>query len=138
MNDNELHALESQLRRLRPRASSEFFEARLEAALETRRPRAGFALLRAVAAAGFAAGVAWLAALSPEMSAVDRVALRPLAAEEVLQSARDEGLVTLDDGTTAQRLRLRYLETLSWSGGGRTLTLMAQREELRIVPVTAY
>jgi hypothetical protein len=138
MNDNELHALEFQLRRLRPRASSEFFEARLEAALETRRPRAGFPLLRAMAAAGFAAGVAWLAALSPEMSAVDRVALRPLAAEEVLQSARDEGLVTLDDGTTAQRLRLRYLETLSWSGDGRTLTLMAQREELRLVPVTAY
>ena len=139
MND-ELKALESQLSRLRPVAPSEFFEARMGAALETtKRARGGFAVVRIVAAAGFAAAVAWLAAFSPDVAAVRRPdVLRPVAAEEMLQSADDEGLMTLEDGSLARRVRLRFVETRSWSGAGKTLTWTMPREELRIVPVMSY
>jgi hypothetical protein len=136
MND-ELKELEFELSRLRPRVPSEFFEARVEAALE-KRPRTGRVLLRGLAAAGFAAAVAWLAAFAPGLAEPRGVALRPVAAEEMLQSAQDEGLMTLDDGSLARRLRLRYVETLRWSGEGRTLTWTAPRDEVRIVPVMTY
>lgn len=136
MND-ELNELEFELSRLRPREPSEFIEARVEAALENRR-KPGFALMRGVAAAGFAAAVAWLVAFSPGMAEPRGAALEPVVAEETLQSAQDEGLMTLDDGSLAQRMRLRYVETVSWSGGGRTLTWTAPREELRIMPVMTY
>lgn len=135
--NNELEELEFELSRLRPRAPSEFFEVRVGTALETRRG-AGHALLRGFAAAGFAAAVAWMAALSPDSAGLRGAVLRPVVAEETLQSAQDEGLMTLDDGSLAQRLRIRYVETLCWSGGGRTLTWTAPREELRIVPVATY
>jgi hypothetical protein len=136
MNE-ELQELEFELRRLRPRAPSEFFDARVGAALESRE-HAGFACLRGLAAAGFAAGVAWLAALAPSTIDPAQVALRPVEAQELLQSAQAEGWVTLDDGTKAQQLRLRYLETVRWSDGDRTLTWTLPREELRILPVAAY
>ncbi len=136
MND-ELHELENELRRLRPRAPSEFFEARVEAALESKKS-AGFVWLRGLVAAGFAAAVAWATAFSPGMPDAPKRGLQPVAVHNEVQSARDEGLVTLDDGTTAQRLRIRYLETVRWSDGGYTLTWTAPCEQLRIVPVTAY
>ncbi|MGC4072123.1 MAG: hypothetical protein QM760_06325 [Nibricoccus sp.] len=135
--NNELEELEFELSRLRPRAPSEFLEVRVESALENR-GSAGRAMLRGFAAAGFAAVVAWMAALSPDAAVPGGAALRPVVAEETLQSAQDEGLMTLDDGSLAQRLRLRYVETLCWSGGGRTLTWTAPREELRILPVATY
>jgi hypothetical protein len=137
MMNEELQELEFELRRLRPRAPSEFFDARVEAALETR-GRVRVSIVRGVAAAGFAAGVAWLAALGPGTASRAGVALRPVEAQETLQSAREEGWVTLDDGTKARQLRLRYLETVRWSDGHRTLTWTQPREELRILPVAAY
>jgi hypothetical protein len=136
--NNELEELEFELSRLRPRAPSEFLEARVGAALEKNRPGAGAVFLRGLAGAGFAAAIAWLVAFAPGMREARGAALQPMVAEETLQSAQDEGLMTLDDGSKARRLRLRYVETLSWSGGGRTLTWTAPREELRIVPVMAF
>jgi len=136
--NNELEELEFELSRLRPRAPSEFLQARVGAALEKSRRTAGSVLLRGVAGAGFAAAVAWLVTFSPGVPGSRGAALLPVAAEETLQSAQDEGLMTLDDGTKAQRLRLRFVETVSWSDGGRTLTWTAPREELRIVPVMAF
>jgi hypothetical protein len=136
MNE-ELQELEFELRRLRPRATSEFFDARVEAALESH-SRPSLVILRGVAAAGFAACVAWLVALAPGNMGLTEVTLHPVDAQETLQSAQDEGWVTLDDGTKAQQMRLRYLETVRWSDGNRTLTWTLPREELRILPVTAY
>ena len=130
--------LEIELRRLRPRRPSDLIEARLGTALETRARVHASGWLRGLAAACFAAALAWLAALTPR--AIERTPepLRPVAAEETLQSARDEGVVTLADGTPARRLRLHYVNTMSWSGAGRTLTWTSTREELRIVPVATY
>ena len=64
-------------------------------------------------------------------------ALKPVAAENVLVSAKDEGLVTLDDGTPARRERLQYVDTITWRNPrtNASLTWTVPREEVRVVPV---
>lgn len=63
--------------------------------------------------------------------------LKPIAAENLLLTARDEGLVTLDDGTPARRERLQYVDTITWKNPrtNASLTWSVPREEVRIVPV---
>ena len=62
---------------------------------------------------------------------------KPVAAEKVLYAARDEGLVTLEDGTTARRERLSYVDTITWKNPrtNASLTWSVPREEVRVVPV---
>jgi hypothetical protein len=64
--------------------------------------------------------------------------LKPIAAEKVLISADDEGVVILDDGTTARRERLQYVDTITWRNPRTNASLRwtVPREEVRIVPVT--
>ena len=62
---------------------------------------------------------------------------KPVAAEHVLYPASDDGLVTLDDGTSPRRERLRYVDTITWRNP-RTNTSVrwtVPREEVRVVPV---
>lgn len=63
--------------------------------------------------------------------------LKPIAAENVLISATDEGLVTLDDGTRARRERLQYVDTITWKNArtNASLTWSVPREEVRVVPI---
>ena len=63
--------------------------------------------------------------------------LKPVAAENVLISATDEGLVTLDDGTQARRERLQYVDTITWKNArtNASLTWRVPREEVRVVPI---
>jgi hypothetical protein len=63
--------------------------------------------------------------------------LKPVAAENVLVSARDEGLVTLEDGTAARRQRLQFVDTITWRNPrtNSSLRWSVPREEVRIVPV---
>ncbi|MBL9185971.1 MAG: hypothetical protein JNK23_00695 [Opitutaceae bacterium] len=63
--------------------------------------------------------------------------MKPVAAENLLVSVRDEGLVTLDDGTRARRERLHYVDTIVWKNSRThaSLTWSVPREEVRIVPV---
>lgn len=63
--------------------------------------------------------------------------LKPVAAENVLYAASDEGLVTLDDGTTARQERLSYVDTITWKNPltRASLTWSVPREEVRVVPV---
>ena len=63
--------------------------------------------------------------------------LKPVAAENVLVSARDEGLVTLEDGTPARRERLQFVDTITWKNPrtNSSLRWSVPREEVRIVPV---
>ena len=63
--------------------------------------------------------------------------LKPVAAENVLISARDEGLVTLEDGSSARRERLQFVDTITWKNPrtNSSLRWSAPREEVRIVPV---
>lgn len=137
MNE-ELQDLEAELLRLRPRAPSELTEARVQTAMAkaSRRKPAWRQVWRELALAGVAAAVAFLAALPGPRPAGG--ALQPVLVNNEVKAASDDGVVTLDDGTTAWRTRIQYVDTVCWSDGGRTLTLTAPREELRLVPLVAY
>jgi hypothetical protein len=63
--------------------------------------------------------------------------LKPVAAENLLVVASDEGLVTLDDGTPARRERRQYVDTITWKNPrtNASLTWSMPREEVRVVPI---
>jgi hypothetical protein len=62
---------------------------------------------------------------------------KPVAAENVLVSARDEGLITLADGTPARRERLHYVDTITWQNPRTNASLRwsIPREEVRVIPI---
>ncbi len=62
---------------------------------------------------------------------------KPVASENVLYAVRDEGLVTLDDGTAARRERLNYVDTITWKNPRTNASVKwtVPREEIRVVPV---
>jgi len=63
---------------------------------------------------------------------------KPVAAENVLVAASDEGLVMLADGTPARRERLQFVDTITWKNPrtNASLTWRVPREEVRVVPVS--
>lgn len=149
--DDELNALEAELRRLRPVAPPAALARRIArdlapAAPPARRapqPAAGFWPWRwaAVALPAVAAIALLVFAPAPPVArpapAVAADVLKPVAAENVLYAARDEGLVTLADGTTARRARYTYVDTITWKNPrtNAVLTWRVPREEVRVVPV---
>lgn len=147
--DNELENLEAELKRLRPAPSSARLTARVGrelAAAPARRLAASIHWLWAAMLPAAAAAVAMFvqfvppagrAVAVPALAAVDDAPLKPVAAENVLVAARDEGLVTLDDGTPARRERRHYVDTIVWKNPRThaSLTWTVPREEVRIVPV---
>jgi hypothetical protein len=64
----------------------------------------------------------------------------PVSAENVLYDSRDEGLITLDDGTTAHRVFQSYLDTYTWRNPHTNASLRwtVPRDEVRVIPVRAY
>jgi hypothetical protein len=163
--DEDLKLLEAELTRLQPAAPSRALFARVERQLGAaeRAPvvplRAGagaarpawFWALSAPLAAAAALAVMFTrvptdgrapsarAEMARAASAGDdsATALKPVAAENVLYAASDEGFVTLDDGTPARRERLRYVDTITWRNPrtNASLTWSVPRDEVRIVPV---
>ena len=147
--DDELKALETELRSLRPAPVPDRLWRRVAAALDEAPARpAPIADLRwlwsvALPAAAAAALMIWQPGVRPPagepLALGGGVAtLRPVAAENVLVRARDEGFVTLDDGTTARRERFVFLDTITWSNPRTnvSLTWTVPREEVRVVPVS--
>lgn len=65
---------------------------------------------------------------------------RAVSSADYLCGARDEGIVVLDDGVAARKLRLRYVDTvrLRATGGPEAVDVSYPREEIRFVPITAY
>ena len=122
--DNELLELEAELKRLRPLAPSPVAFARVKRALGApRRTWAWAALPLAAALLGFlllgplkqtTAPVAGPPAAIAKIPAVAPVAAKykPVSAENVLYDLRDEGLLTLNDGTTVRRYRGHRLPIL--------------------------
>jgi hypothetical protein len=161
--DDELNAFETELKRLRPAAPSVELAARVGRALAEPVSDNGGPARRAgwpwrllwPAAAVLAFGAVWYSGrpapdrvpaaaiagspLSPPspVAAADE-ALKPVAARNVLVSARDEGVVTLDDGTVARRERLYFVDTITWRNPRTRASLewSVPREEVRVVPVT--
>lgn len=66
--------------------------------------------------------------------------LAPVSIENVLFSARDEGLVRLDDGAPARRQRLHFIDTITWQNPDSNVFVVwtFPREEVRIVRVVYY
>ena len=62
---------------------------------------------------------------------------KPVAAENLLLDASDEGYTTLDDGTPVRRMRRSYIDTITWKDPrtNASLTWSVPREEVRVIPV---
>lgn len=148
--DDELNDFEAELKALQPQAPSaalqERIGAELAAPMAARRlaPVQRFWAVTLPAAAAVALVFTQLSRqLQPApgargSSATVAATLKPVAAENVLVSANDEGLVTLDDGTTARRERLQFVDTITWRNPrtNASLTWSVPREEVRVVPVS--
>lgn len=147
--DEELRELERELRQLRPVSPSPRLLAAVERDLAIPAVKRAFPLETMWEKAlpiGAAAAVIFLSALQSDTAPVrsmmrvdgaQAAVLRPVAVENVLVAAEDEGLVTLADGTPARRARLQFLDTITWRNPATDASLRwtVPREEVRVVPV---
>lgn len=157
--DDDLQSLEAELKRLRPRAPSAELQARLAGELAPRR-RAPWAWAALPLAAGFAVVCALQfrpapgptpPAESPVMAVAENPApsetpartmaadlYKPVAAENVLYDSRDDGIITLADGSRARRVRNSYVDTITWRNPQTNASLRwsVPRSEVRVVPVS--
>jgi len=152
--DDDFQQLEVELKRLRPAAPTPALLARLERALAapSRRAAAGWWFWAAAAlpvaaalavmitfAARGARGGAPRSVGQPAVGATPlaQSAFKPVAAENLLYAAHDEGLVTLADGTAARRERFDYVDTITWKNPRTNASVRwsVPREEVRVVPV---
>ena len=165
MND-DFTELENELKQLRPRALPAPLIGRVAKELaEAPRRRGLFAewrtwFLPAAAAAALAVAVTSIPFLvserhgtslpatveSPAVQASTVAAantgparLQPVRATNVLYDAVNEGIVYLDGEQPARRMRLSYMDTITWENpkGGESLQWTVPREEILFVPVTA-
>ena len=155
--DDELQQLEAELKRLQPVAPAPALIERVERELASAPARSRLAEVHWLwAALPAAAAVALVvvqftrerpvapAAETPPVGlaateAADRAApFKPVAAENLLVAASDEGLVVLADGTPARRERLQFVDTITWRNPrtNASLTWRVPREEVRVVPVS--
>ena len=147
--DNELPELEAELKRLRPIAPSPALRAGIgrELAAPRRNVWAWTALPLAAGLAGLLlmrdrpvtpAAPATPAAQRAPAAATVAATYKPVSAENLLYAQRDEGLVTLADGTTAQRYRSSYVDTITWKNPRTQASLRwsVPRTEERVVPVS--
>lgn len=72
---------------------------------------------------------------APNKPATDSLA--PVAIENVLYAARNEGLVHLTDGALARRQRLQFVDTITWKApqSNVSMTWTLPREEVRVVRI---
>ena len=144
--DNELHELEAELKRLRPIAPSEIVTARIGAGLTARRRNfwgwAALPLAAALVGAVLLKNRSVEPATKPAANTLPTkiaATFKPVSAENVLYEHRDNGLVTLADGTTARRYRNSYVDTITWKDTRTQASLRwsVPRTEDRVVPVTS-
>ena len=140
--DDDFEDLERELRRLRPRVPAVELGRRIERALAPTdstpsRPRGWSAWMLLPAAAGIVLAFVAAGRLRPPGTGSASVDFRPVAAENLLLGERDEGYVTLADGTTARRVRQSYVDTITWKDQRTNASLVWRlpREEVRVVPV---
>ncbi len=138
---DEFAELEAELKTLRPVVPSRELAARLATGLTpNRRSQPWWAWTALPAAAALTLGIFLARPSAPVVVANPAVVttFRPVAAENVLYSARDEGYVTLEDGTPARRVRSNYVDTITWKNprSNASLRWTVPREEVRVVPVS--
>jgi hypothetical protein len=137
MNEDDL-ILESELQSLALQPPSPALERRLAAQLDAvpvhpARPRRfGFwkPALVFTPLATAAAFALLLLQILPEQ-------LRPVSVANILYDTEDDGVVFLADGQPAQRLRLFYIDTMTWANPrGGSLQWSQPREEIQLLPLT--
>ncbi|MCB1103570.1 MAG: hypothetical protein H7A44_12350 [Opitutaceae bacterium] len=147
--DDPLKDLETELAALRPVRPGRRLEQRLAAELEPRR-RLNWAWLALPMAAAFAVVFAWqtrgvrpMPESAPfetpaETSAQPTPAFKPVATQNLLYAARDEGVVMLEDGRKVRRTSRSYVDTVVWRdpGSNASVTWSVPREEVRLTPVS--
>src|SRR5436305_500260 len=130
---DDFSELEAELKTLRPAAPSRALELRVARRLEPR-PRwvSGLIWASLPAAAAVVFGISVRETQRSSAPAQVAVAFQPVAAENVLYSAKDEGYVTLEDGTPARRLRSSYVDTITWKNpqNHASLRWSVPREEI--------
>lgn len=148
--DDELQQLEAELKRLRLRAPGPQFAARLESRLARRKLAwVRWLALPLAAAAALAFGFFLrmpelpppMPLANPPLMATAEAApevFKPVRMDNVLYAARDEGLVTLDDGRIARRLRREYVDAVTWRDpqGDAAVIWTVPRSEVAVVPVS--
>jgi hypothetical protein len=69
---------------------------------------------------------------------VETPAYQPVAAANVLYELKDEGVVKLDNDTTARQVRARYVDTYTWKNprNNASIKWTVPRDEVRVVPAT--
>ena len=136
--DDELRALEAELSRLRPVAPSPGLSARVGRELGPRGRLATLWPWIALPAAAAASAVFMVFRDRPASGAPAVAVFKPVAAQQVLLSARDEGYVQLGDGTPAHRFRASYVDTITWEDpqGHASLRWSVPRDEVRVIPAS--
>lgn len=147
--DDELDALEAELRRLRPAMPRPRLRRAVAASMAQARVPARARALRWLAFSTLASAAAVALVLVAHQNsntatpptaadpAGSSVSFKPVAAENLLLESRDEGLVDLGHGVTARRVRESYLDTITWKNPRTNASLQwtVPREEVRVVPV---
>lgn len=147
--DDPLNDLENELAALQPVRPSRRLEQRIAAELAPRR-RVNWAWMALPMAAAFAVVFAWqtLGVRQPiEPTSVENPAVesseptpvfKPVATQNLLYAARDEGIVMLDDGRKARRTSRSYVDTVVWRDpqSNASVTWSVPREEVRLTPVS--
>lgn len=146
--DNDLLELEAELKRLRPITPSELLEARIDSALAANSRHGWSALWLAFPAAAAVALAAFVQMHPAEVastatpvrtpaSVAAAPRYRPVFADNLLYDARDEGLVTLSDGSLARRYRSSYVDTITWRDPRTQASLKwsVPRTEEHVIPV---
>ncbi|MBP6507750.1 MAG: hypothetical protein KA257_09315 [Opitutaceae bacterium] len=151
--DDELQSLEVELKQLRPRAPSTGLVTRIERDLTPPRRAGGWSWV----ALPLAAALAVFFYLRPEPATDTPIAVvstptvkiepvpplakaeiyKPVATENVLYDSRDDGIITLADGTRAHRTCNAYVDTIVWRNPETKASLRwsVPRNEVRVVPV---
>jgi hypothetical protein len=152
--DEELSQFEAELRGLRPAAPPSRMLAHLERELAVSPRRAplewwiwagtlpvaaalAVMITLAVKQVGVRAAKPTTGADAAKATPPGLASFKPVAAENVLYAAEDEGLITLADGTPARRERLSYVDTITWTNTRTNASVRwsVPREEVRVVPV---
>lgn len=147
--DDSLRDLEDELAALRPLRPSRRLEQRIAVELAPRR-RTNWAWLALPMAAAFAVVFAWqtmgvrqpIEATPVESPVTESTqstpAFKPVATQNLLYAARDEGIVTLKDGRKVRRTSRSYVDTVVWRDpqSNASVTWSVPREEMRLTPVS--
>lgn len=147
--DDSLRDLEDELAALRPLRPSRRLEQRIAVELAPRR-RTNWAWLALPMAAAFAVVFAWqtmgvrqpIEATPVENPVTDSTqstpAFKPVATQNLLYAARDEGIIILKDGRKVRRTSRSYVDTVVWRDpqSNASVTWSVPREEVRLTPVS--